>query len=153
MQFIWTLGQGSECSKTSIKSLLCNTIISRWVWLGTVLPIQNITGGFLTFIMMTYSFIADNSTQRERMIRIGLCSFSWQVARPLSYPIGAWLFDSGGYVRVFSASLILYVIASIIGVISLWNFREKKQKQSTTLSGISNLDIEINFPQVFLSFS
>ena len=54
--------------------------------------------------------------------------------------------------RVFSASLILYVIASIIGVISLWNFKEKKQKQSTTLSGISNLNIEINFPQVFLSF-
>ena len=135
MQFIWTLGQGSKCSKASIKTLLGLTIISRWVWLGTVLPIQNITGGFLTFIMMTYSFIADNSTQRERMIRIGLCSFSWQVARPLSYPIGAWLFDSGGYVRVFSASLILYVIASIIGVISLWNFKEKKQKQSTTLSG------------------
>ena len=135
MQFIWTLGQGSKCIKASIKTLLGLTIISRWVWLGTVLPIQNITGGFLTFIMMTYSFIADNSTQRERMIRIGLCSFSWQVARPLSYPIGAWLFDSGGYVRVFSASLILYVIASIIGVISLWNFKEKKQKQSTTLSG------------------
>ena len=85
--------------------------------------------------MMTYSFIADNSTQRERMIRIGLCSFSWQVARPLSYPIGAWLFDSGGYVRVFSASLILYVIASIIGLISLWNFKENKQKHSTSLSG------------------
>ena len=135
-----------------IKNFLGLTIISRWVWLGTVLPIQNITGGFLTFIMMTYSFIADNSTQRERMIRIGLCSFSWQVARPLSYPIGAWLFDSGGYVRVFSASLILYVIASIIGVISLWNFKEKKQKQSTTLSGISNLDIEINFPLLSSSF-
>ena len=100
-----------------------------------MLPIQNITGGFLTFIMMTYSFIADNSTQRERMIRIGLCSFSWQVARPLSYPIGALLFDSGGYVRVFSASLILYVIASIVGLISLWNFKENKQKRSTSLLG------------------
>ena len=65
------------------------TIFFRWVWLGTVLPIQNITGEYLTFIMMTYSFIADNSNQRERMIRIGLCSFSLQIARPLSYPIGA----------------------------------------------------------------
>ena len=84
--------------------------------------------------MMTYSFIADNSTESERMIRIGLCSFSWQVARPLSYPIGAWLFDSGGYVRVFSASLILYVVASIIGVISLRDFKENKPKHSMYFS-------------------
>ena len=41
------------------------------------------------------------------MVRIGLASFSWQVARPISYPLGALLYDSGGYVRVFAASLIL----------------------------------------------
>ena len=38
--------------------------MDRWVWLGVYLPVQNISGGFLTFIMMTYSFIADNSTNR-----------------------------------------------------------------------------------------
>ena len=38
--------------------------MDRWVWLGVYLPVQNISGGFLTFIMMTYSFIADNSTSR-----------------------------------------------------------------------------------------
>ena len=37
---------------------------NKWVWLGTVMPIQNISGGMLTFIMMIYSFIADNSTPR-----------------------------------------------------------------------------------------
>ena len=36
----------------------------RWVWLATVMPVQNISGGYLTFIMMTNSFIADNSNQR-----------------------------------------------------------------------------------------
>ena len=38
--------------------------MDRWVWLAVYLPVQNISGGFLTFIMMTYSFIADNSTAR-----------------------------------------------------------------------------------------
>ena len=38
--------------------------ISRWGWLALYMPIQNISGGTLTFIMMTYSFIADNSTPR-----------------------------------------------------------------------------------------
>ena len=37
---------------------------NRWVWVATVMPIQNISGGFLAFIMMTYSFISDNSTRR-----------------------------------------------------------------------------------------
>ena len=40
--------------------------MDRWVWLAVYLPVQNISGGFLTFIMMTYSFIADNSTPRYR---------------------------------------------------------------------------------------
>ena len=38
--------------------------ISKWGWLALYMPIQNISGGTLTFIMMTYSFIADNSTPR-----------------------------------------------------------------------------------------
>ena len=38
--------------------------LNRWVWLGTVMLVQSFSGGFLAFIMMTYSFIADNSTQR-----------------------------------------------------------------------------------------
>ena len=35
----------------------------RWVWLATVMPVQNISGGMLTFIMMTYRDIpAKNNT-------------------------------------------------------------------------------------------
>ena len=32
--------------------------MDRWVWLGVYLPVQNISGGFLTFIMMTDRDIA-----------------------------------------------------------------------------------------------
>ena len=42
----------------------CTVHLNRWVWLGTVMLVQSFSGGFLAFIMMTYSFIADNSTQR-----------------------------------------------------------------------------------------
>ena len=27
---------------------------NRWVWLATVMPVQNISGGVLTFVMMAY---------------------------------------------------------------------------------------------------
>ena len=39
--------------------------MDRWIWLAVYLPVQNISGGVLTFIMMTYSFISDNSTPRQ----------------------------------------------------------------------------------------
>jgi len=102
---------------------------NRWVWVATVMPIQNISGGFLTFIMMTYSFIADNSTRRQRTIRLGVLNFCWQISKPLSLPLGAWLYDSGGYVCVMGTSLLLYVIASFLGLYKLWGFQEKIGKE------------------------
>ena len=120
------------------------------MWLGTVMLVQSFSGGFLAFIMMTYSFIADNSTQRwvklldcwcdlplsrERMVRIGLASFSWQVARPISYPLGALLYDSGGYTRVFASSLALYIVACLLGLYALWGFREKRVGGDTSFTG------------------
>jgi len=109
---------------------------SRWVWLATVMPIQNISGGYLTFIMMTYSFIADNSTQRERMARLGFASLMWAVSQPISYPFGSLLFDSGGYICVFSTSLLLFCTASAMGLIRLWGFKEKIEKKETSLKGL-----------------
>ena len=38
--------------------------MSRWLWLLVNMLPQNLTGGYLTYIMMTNSFIADNSTPR-----------------------------------------------------------------------------------------
>ena len=38
--------------------------MDRWSWLLVYMIPQNLSGGELTFIMMTYSFIADNSTPR-----------------------------------------------------------------------------------------
>ena len=93
------------------------------------MPVQNITGGFLTFIMMTYSFISDNSTRRQRTIRMAVLSFCWQVSRPISLPIGAWLYDSGGYVCVMGTSLLLLVVASLLGLYKLWGFKENIEKK------------------------
>ena len=38
--------------------------MSKWVWLGIVMPVTNLSGGYMTFILMTYSFAADNSSPR-----------------------------------------------------------------------------------------
>ena len=62
---------GGEYTSSPYKYILKTTLsgfylegMSRWTWLAIYMPVQNISGGMLTFIMMTYSFIADNSTPR-----------------------------------------------------------------------------------------
>ena len=61
------------CMAGKMVAALCNLLNAifldqwnRWVWLATVMPIQNISGGYLCFIMMIFSFIADNSTPRQK---------------------------------------------------------------------------------------
>ena len=44
---------------------------------------------------------------------------------PVSAPLGAWLFNSGGYVWVFGASLFAISLSYIYMVLRLWNFQEK----------------------------
>ena len=111
---------------------------NRWVWLATVMPVQNISGGTLTFVMMTYSFIADNSTPRERMIRLAVMGFMWDLSTPIALPLSAWLFNSGGYVCVMGASVLLYLIACILGLTRLWSFKENKKTSGAKFWGKSD---------------
>ena len=45
--------------------------------MGTAITVQNIAGGYLVWIMMNYSFIADNSLPRDRVLRLGAVSFCY----------------------------------------------------------------------------
>ena len=90
------------------------------------------------------SFIADNSTPRERMVRLAVMGFMWDVSTPIALPLSAWLYNSGGDVRVMAVSLVLYVIACLLGLLRLWNFKEKKKSSSATIWGRTKLDEVIN---------
>ena len=70
------------------------------------------------------------------MIRISIVSFCWQFARPISYPIGSWLYGAGGYVCVFGTSLLLYIIAALLGLYKLWNFPEQKKGKGDSLASL-----------------
>ena len=69
------------------------------------------------------------------MVRIGILTFFWRLGRPISYPIGAWLYESGGYICVFSASLLLFSIACLTGLVMLWGFKEKKKESKSFMKG------------------
>ena len=41
----------------------------KWVWLATVMPPLNLSGGISSYIIMLYSFIANNTSPRDRTFR------------------------------------------------------------------------------------
>ena len=86
---------------------------NKWIWLVSVILSKNAFAGQLGFIMVVYSFIADNSNDRQRTFRLAILSFTWHVTAPAGGPVGAWLLDAGGYVCVFSASLLIMSVHHI----------------------------------------
>ena len=71
---------------------------------------------------------------------MAMLSLCWSVSRPISFPLGAALFNSGGYVCVMAVSLLLFLIAAALGLGKLWNFQEKIGKHQVKFVGeCSNL--------------
>jgi len=109
----------------------------RWVWLISVILSKNLFGGSLAYVMVVYSFMADNSNDRQRTIRMAILSFSYHMSIPISAPIGAWLFSIGGYVYVFGVSLGFMALAYLYMAIRLWNFQEKlKRNEKLSFSSL-----------------
>ena len=76
---------------------------------------------------MTYLF-------RERMLRLAMLGFCWDVSYLVSMPLGAYLYNSGSYVCVLGTSLLLYAIACSLGTYRLWGFKEKIIQSSMTFN-------------------
>ena len=106
----------------------------KWIWLISVVLSKNVFAGQLGFYLVVYSFISDNSRDRERTLRLAILSFTWHITQPAGGPVGAWLLVSGGYVCVFSASLLIMSLAFSYMMLRLWSFQEKcTQKENLSL--------------------
>ena len=80
-----------------------------------------------------YRYLIPFTIRRQRTIRLAILSFSWHITPPVAGPIAAWLLESGGYVCVFSTSLVIMGLAFLYMLLRLWNFQEK-QKETENLS-------------------
>ena len=70
-------------------------------------------------------------------MRMAILSFSYHMTVPISAPVGAWLYNFGGYVCVFGASLGVISIAYIYMLLRLWNFEEKiKAKGNSSFTSL-----------------
>ena len=73
------------------------------------------------------------------MIRLAALGFVWDLSYFVSLPLGAWLFNSGGYVCVLATSLALYIIACCLGLVRLWGFKERIHKTDLTIKGVFDI--------------
>ncbi|XP_071526327.1 probable peptidoglycan muropeptide transporter SLC46 [Panulirus ornatus] len=76
-------------------------------------------GGFQTFLMVAYSFISDRTSIRARTSRMALMNAVWQSGWPAGTLLGAWIYDTSGYVAVFGTSLALHTFCALYVIIIL----------------------------------
>ena len=72
---------------------------------------------------------------RERFIRVQVAGYMWDLGYFIAQPLGAWLYDYGGFVLNFGSAVGIYSLACFIGVVRLWGFKEKINKSEVTVRG------------------
>ena len=59
----------------------------------------------------------------------------WDLGYFIAQPLGAWLYNTGGFVLNFGSAVCIYSLACFIGVVRLWGFKEKINKCDLTIKG------------------
>ena len=86
---------------------------------------------------------------RERFIRVQVAGYMWDLGYFIAQPLGAWLYDYGGFVLNFGSAVGIYSLACFIGVVRLWGFKEKINKSEVTVRGEFFLQILKNLLSSF----
>nr|XP_045596295.1 proton-coupled folate transporter-like [Procambarus clarkii] len=63
--------------------------------------LESMGGGAMMLTMASYSYVADNTSQQCKTVRMTLMKVFWFLRGPVGTVIGVWIFDIGGYVSVF----------------------------------------------------
>ena len=59
----------------------------------------------------------------------------WDLSYFVALPLGAFLYNSGGFVGVFGTAVALNVVACILGFVRLRNFKENIKKSDMNIKG------------------
>ncbi|XP_076053002.1 proton-coupled folate transporter-like isoform X2 [Oratosquilla oratoria] len=67
-------------------------------------------GGTMAVLMLGFSYLADKTTAAQRTLRVALMDAAHYLGAPAGLALIGPLYDAGGFIAVFSASIALYVI-------------------------------------------
>lgn len=60
----------------------------------------------------------------------------WDLGYFIAQPLGAWLYNIGGFAMNFGTGVGIYLVACFIGLIKLWGFKENTNEYDLTVRGI-----------------
>ena len=72
---------------------------------------------------------------RTRFVRMAVFGFFNDLSYLAALPLGAFLFNSGSYVRVFATDVSLQILGFVLVIARLWNFQEKMNDSDHTFRG------------------
>ncbi|XP_042883936.1 solute carrier family 46 member 3-like [Penaeus japonicus] len=85
---------------------------------------RGLSGGLITLLMATYSYVSDLSGLQSRTLRIAFLDFTMFVGAPLGLFLSSLLFSRFGYVGVFSVSGTGFLLSVIYIVLRIEDTRE-----------------------------
>ena len=72
---------------------------------------------------------------RTRFVRMAVFTFFNDLSYLAALPLGAFLFNSGSYLRVFATDVSLQILGFVLVIARLWRFQEKMNDSDHTFRG------------------
>ncbi len=90
--------------------------------------VVDITGTWVVFNMAIYSYLADITPIETRTKRMGWMDAVWYLGGPIGTVLGGWLYQTYGYVTVFSVSAALWSICLVYVIVFVKESIVKREK-------------------------
>lgn len=107
-------------------SMMLNAYFMDWpkefLLFSVNLPVA-LSGGHITFSMGIAAFITEISTPEQRTFRLATIYFVESLGGPVGTMIGAYLWEAGGYLCVFGASLVGKFVTLVFLIVRLEMFK------------------------------
>lgn len=81
--------------------------------------LNSVGGGWVMVFMASYSYMADKTHSRSRTFRMTVMNSVMHLGDPCGTAAGAWLFAAGGFVCVYSFSLLLITVCIVWTVLAI----------------------------------
>ena len=107
----------------------------EWLFLASV-PVT-LAGGYAAWILAINSFLADISAPEDRAFRYGMLGLAWRAGEPLGSLAGAYLFEAGGFICVFSTTVVGTAFGGLVLVVMIWKYKWNPPKSATKKSAFN----------------
>ncbi|XP_045126833.1 proton-coupled folate transporter-like [Portunus trituberculatus] len=94
--------------------------------------LDTLGGGAVSFLTVANSYLGDVTPEESRTSRVGLANSIWFLGGPVGTLMGRYIYGAGGYLALFTTSLVLSVVAVVYVAVFLPESHGPFVKRSNT---------------------